>query len=98
MPVGSSHEYTGGCSVHWRDTMGTPGDFCVNEKDHYQMSRIFVLSPFATMQLYMLAFGTSESLLKFLYQVARAQSLTHFFVSSLIKVFSFKMPIMYAGR
>ena len=48
----------------------TPGDF---GKDHYQISRIFVEAPFATMQSYMLAFGTSDSLLKFLYQVARAR-------------------------
>ena len=25
MSVGGYHEYTGGCSVHWGDTMSTPG-------------------------------------------------------------------------
>ena len=72
-------QYTGGipwvhrgCSVHWRDTMSIPGDFDTNEKSHHQNSRIFVPAPFATMQMYMLAFGTSDSLLKFLHQVARA--------------------------
>ena len=54
------------------------GDSGTNEKGHYHISRIFVLAPFATMQLYMLTFGTSDSLLKFLYQVARAQTITHF--------------------
>ena len=55
------HEYTGGgggggCSVHQRDTMSTPGDimstpgdFVTNEKKPLQISRIFVLAPFATM-------------------------------------------------
>ena len=26
------HEYTGGCSVHWRGTMSTLGHFGMNEK------------------------------------------------------------------
>ena len=26
MNVGGYHEYIGGCSVHWRDTMSTSGD------------------------------------------------------------------------
>ena len=97
---GGYHEYTRRCSVHRRDTMSTLrgvqytggipsvhlGILVQMGKDHYQISRIFVQAPFATMQLYMLAFGTSDSLLKFLYQVARAQTLTHLFlVSSLIK-------------
>ena len=66
-------------------TMSTPegyheytGDFGMIGKNHYQISRIFILTPLSTMQLYMLAFGTSDSLLKFLYQVARAQTLTLF--------------------
>ena len=24
--IGGYHEYIGGCSVHWRDTMSTSGD------------------------------------------------------------------------
>ena len=58
------HEYTVGC---WYEL----------EKSHNQISRIFILTPFATMQLYMLAFGTSDSLLKFVHQVARVQTLMH---------------------
>ena len=92
MHVGVTMSTPGGCSVHQRDTMSTQGDsmgmlgdFGTNDKSYYQISKIFVLAPFATVQMYMLAFGTSDSLLKFLYQVARAQTLTHFFVSSLIK-------------
>ena len=46
---GGYHEYT--------------GDFGTNEKKPRPILRIFVLAPFATMQLYMLAFGTSDSLL-----------------------------------
>ena len=60
---GGYHEYTRGCSVHRRDTMSTPGISVRMRKSHDQISRIFVLAPFATMQLYMLAFGTSDSLL-----------------------------------
>ena len=60
---GGYHEYTGGCSVHQRDTMSTSGISVQMRKSHDQISRIFVLAPFATMQLYMLAFGTSDSLL-----------------------------------
>ena len=60
---GGYHEYTRGCSVHRRDTMSTPGISVRVRKSHDQISRIFVLAPFATMQLYMLAFGTSDSLL-----------------------------------
>ena len=63
MHVGGYHEYTGGCSSHRRDTMSTPGILVRMRKSHDQISRIFVLAPFATMQLYMLAFGTSDSLL-----------------------------------
>ena len=63
MHVGGYHEYTGGCSVHRRDTMSTLGISVRMRKSHDQISRIFVLAPFATMQLYMLAFGTSDSLL-----------------------------------
>ena len=63
--------------------MSTLGDFGTNEKGHYQISRIFVLAPVVTMQSYMLAFGTPYSLLKFLYQAARAQ--TNFLFHQLIK-------------
>ena len=41
--------------------MSTPGILVQMRND--QISRIFVLAPFATMQLYMLAFETSDSLL-----------------------------------
>ena len=60
---GGYHEYTGGCTVHRRDTMSTTGISVRMRKSHDQISRTFVLAPFATMQLYMLAFGTSDSLL-----------------------------------
>ena len=52
-----------GCLVHRRDTMSTLGISVRMRKSHDQISRNFVLAPFATMQLYMLAFGTSDSLL-----------------------------------
>ena len=48
------------------DTMSILGDFGTNEKMPLPNFEDFVLAPFATMQLYMLAFGTSDSLLKFL--------------------------------
>ena len=67
------------------DTKSTPGDFGTDEKKPLPNSRIFVLAPFAIIQVYMLAFGASDSLLKFLYQVARAQTTNTFLVSSLIK-------------
>ena len=76
--TGGIHEYNGGCSVHWRDTMSTPEDFGTTEKKLLHISRIFVFTSFVTMHVYMLAFETSDSLLRFLYQVARAQTLTHF--------------------
>ena len=74
---GGYHEYAGGVPrCMWGVIMSTPGvfstpegyheytgDFGMNEKSRDQISRIFVLAPFATMQLYMLAFGTSDSLL-----------------------------------
>ena len=69
--TGGYHEYTRGCSVH-------RGISVRMRKNRDQISRIFVLAPFATMQLYMLASGTSDSLLKFVHQVARAQTLTHY--------------------
>ena len=28
--VGVYHEYTGECSVHWRDIMSTPGDIMIS--------------------------------------------------------------------
>ena len=58
--------------------MSTPGDFGTTEKKLLHISRIFVLTSFVTMQVYMLAFETSDSLLRFFYQVARAQTLTYF--------------------
>ena len=92
-------QYTGGIPwVHWGDTISTPGILVWMGKSHYRISRIFVLAPFATMQLYMLASGTSDSLLKFLYQVARAQTLTHFLFHLWSKVFSFKMSSRYVAR
>ena len=48
------------------DTMSTTGDFGTNEKRSLPNFQDFVLTPFVTMQFYMLAFGTSDSLLKFL--------------------------------
>ena len=66
-----NHEYTGGCSVYWGcsvhqgDTMSTWGILVQIRQSHYQIWGIFVLAPFATMQMYMLAFGTSDSLSKF---------------------------------
>ena len=82
---GGYHEYTGRCSVTPGEIMSTLGDTTSTSgilvqmrKDHYQISRIFVLTAFAAVQLHMLAFGTSVSLLKFLYHVARAQTLAHF--------------------
>ena len=44
MHVGGYHEYTGGCSVHRRDTMSTPGISVQMRKSHDQISRIFVLA------------------------------------------------------
>ena len=64
MHVGGYDEYTGVCSVHWRDIMSTPegyheytrgiprvhwGILVRMRKDYYQISRIFVLASFATM-------------------------------------------------
>ena len=57
--------------------MSTLGDVGTNEKSHNQISRIFILAPFATMQVYMSAFGKSDSLLRILCQVARTETLTH---------------------
>ena len=58
-------QYTGGVQY----TRGIPsvhGGILVQiRQSHYQIWGIFVLAPFATMQMYMLAFGTSDSLLKF---------------------------------
>ena len=78
------HKYTGGVQYigytmsTLGDTMSTPRDFGTKEKG------FFFTHIFATMQLYMLAFGTSDSLLKFL---SGSQSLdpNTFLVSSLIK-------------
>ena len=53
--LGDYHEYIGGCSVHRRDTMSTPGDFAMNEKKPRPNFEDFVLAPFPTVQLYMLA-------------------------------------------
>ena len=60
---GGYNEYTRGFWYEWKKPLP-------NFKD-------FVPVPFETMQLYMLAFGTSDNF-RFLYQVARAQTVTHF--------------------
>ena len=84
------HEYNGGCSVHWRDTMSTPGDFGTTEKKLLHISRIFVLTSFVTMQVYMLAFETSDSLLRFFLSGRQSPDPNIFLVSSLIKGFVLK--------
>ena len=33
MNVGGYHEYIGGCSVHWRDTMSTSGNIMSTSGD-----------------------------------------------------------------
>ena len=59
----------GDTKMHVGVIMSTPGGVQYTggiprmRKSHDQISRIFVLAPFATIQLYMLAFGTSDSLL-----------------------------------
>ena len=58
--------------------MSTLEHFGMNEKGLLPDFQDFVLILFATMQLYMLTFGTSDSLLKFLYQVAKTQILIDF--------------------
>ena len=92
------HEYTGGIPWVHRGILWVHRGILVHmRKDHHKIFRIFVLAPFTTMQLYMLAFGTSDRLLKFIYQVARAQTLTHFLFHLWSKVFSFGgvLMIMY---
>ena len=76
--TGGYHDYTRACSVHRRDIMSTPGDFGTNKKKPLPNFEDFCSCTFVTMDGYMLAFRTSDSLLKYLYQVARAQTQTHF--------------------
>ena len=73
--VGGYHEYTGGCSLHWRDTMSTPG---TNEKRPWLNFEDFCSRTFCNYAVYTLAFRTSDSLLKFLHQVAKTQTLMYF--------------------
>ena len=61
------HEYTRGCRYEW-------GKAATNFRGFVFSCLLLLL----LLQLYMLAFGTSDSLLKFLHQVARAQTLTLF--------------------
>ena len=48
---GGYHEYTGECSLHWRDNMSTPRDFGTNEKKPLSNFEDFCSRTFATMQL-----------------------------------------------
>ena len=84
------HEYTGGiprCMYvvimstpgvfsTLGDTMSTPGEFDTNEKKPPPRFQGFLFSQL--LQLCSCIFGSLDGLLKFLYQVARAQTLTHF--------------------
>ena len=76
---------TGVLSTRERYLEYTGGFWCELWKSRYQISTIFVLALFATMQLDMLAFET-DSWLKFSHQAARAHAdINAFLVSCLIK-------------
>ena len=62
--------------------MSTLGDFGMNEKRPLPNFQDFCSHTILRLCgcIYMLAFGTSNSFLKFLYHVARAQTLTHLFL------------------
>ena len=79
------HEYTRECSVHWRDAKSTLVDFGTNEQSHYQISRIFVLATFATMQVYMLAYWNIRQPIKISLSGSQSPDPNTFLVSSLIK-------------
>ena len=101
--LGGYHEYTRGFSVQQRDNMSTPGgyheytlgDFGKNEKKPLPNFDDFCSCTFCD---YAGVYGTSDSLLKYLYQVASAQTLTHFLFHLWSEIFSFKMSSRYVAR
>ena len=75
------------------DTMSTSAD-SGNEKSHYQILRIFVLAPFATMQVYIIGLWNIRQLVKIFLSGSQSPDSNTFLVSSMIKSFQFQNVLL----
>ena len=82
---GGCHDYIGGCSVHWRDTMSTPGNFNTNEKKPRQNFKDFCSCTFCDYAVVYVVFWNIRQLIKISPSGSQSPYPNAFLVSSLIK-------------